>query len=86
MSNGERAFAVLTDPRFWQAEWVHYGHTGQCPHEEAWGPCRQFRVGMTLVPGRVRWLEAPTVEDAFERAAQVLLDGKPVHTMPGYQG
>jgi hypothetical protein len=85
-SREQRAFAVLTDPRFHQAEWTHYGHSGPCPHRHAWGACRQFAIGLRLVEGRVSWLHVETAEEALERAAQVLLDGADIKTIPGYAG
>lgn len=95
MTREERAYRVLTDPRFYQAEWVHSGHDGRCPFVHAWGTCRQFRIGVrTIDPNetaldrvaRVRWLRAPSPEEALELVARVLFDGADITTLPGYDG
>lgn len=84
MTREERAFAVLIDPRFHQAEWTHVGHDGPCPNDRLGFPCRMFQVGMTLQRGRCSWVHAPTAEEAIERAAAILLDGVPGAQMPGF--
>lgn len=80
-SKEERVFAVLKDPRFYRAAFVHLGNLSV-----GIPMTTRFEIGLRIGVGYVRWIYAESAEKAFEQAAQVLLDGANIASMPDYAG
>lgn len=66
-------WTVLSHPRFFRVERIHYGHRGECPQppESCDGvyPCWRFDVGVALVEGRCEWESGTTVQEALAKMA-----------------